>query len=200
MVLVATLLCLTACTGGADEPSAATPTPTASASESAPAGTDPAARSADGDVEVWDLTGEPSDAAFGIAEGEPRAGYSGDDPRPVRFVLDGGEIEVELADLTFYHQDDLFAFLSRSAEIPPDQLAAGYRDVLEALDADLETADAFEADLADASSDQAGQVSVSYPDEIRLGDWTVAVSAAIAPAVGTGRLTVSAGYRPLQEG
>lgn len=198
MVLVATLLCLSACTGGADEPPAATSS--ASASESAPAGTDPAARSADGDVEVWDLTGEPSDAAFGIAEGEPRADYSGDDPRPVRFVLEGGEIELDLADLTFYHQDDLFAFLSRTAEIPPDQLAAGYRDVLEALDADLETADAFEADLADASPDQTGQVSVSYPDEIRLGDWTVAVSAAIAPAVGTGVLTVSAGYRPLQEG
>ena len=89
---------------------------------------------------------------------------------------------------------------SRPTLIPPDQLAAGYRDVLEALDADLGTADAFEADLADASPDQTGQVSVSYPDEIRLGDWTVAVSAAIAPAVGTGVLTVSAGYRPLAVG
>lgn len=154
----------------------------------------------DGDVEVWDLTGEPSDAAFGIGEAEPRADYGSDEPRAVRFDLEGGAFQLDLSDLTFYHEGDLFAFLSRTAEIPRGDLATGYRDLLETLGVDQATADDFEAELADASSDQSGQVTVSYPDEIRFGDWTVAVSAAIAPAVGTGVLTVSAGYRPLQVG
>lgn len=200
VVLVAILMSLTACTGGGDEPSAAAPSASASASASAPVGTDPTARSVDGDVEVWDLTGDPSDASFGIGKAEPRADYGGDEPRAVRFELEGGSIQLDLSDLTFYHEGDIFAFLSRTAEIPPDQLAEGYRDLLEALDVDRASADAFEAELAGAPTDQTGQVTVSYPDEIRLGDWTLAVSAAISPAVGTGVLTVSAGYRPLLVG
>lgn len=195
---LAVLLSLSACSGGSDEAPAAEASPTTSApSDATPAPTDATALSEDGDVQVWDLTGEPSDASFGIPDGETRADFSADEPRAVRFELDGGSFELDLADLTFYHEGDVFAFLSRTEELPADDLAAAYRDLIEQLDVDAATADAFEADLAEAQDDEAGQVTVSFPEEIRFGDWTVALSAAISPAAGNGILSVSSGYRPL---
>lgn len=195
LVLAAVVVSVTACSGGSDEPVDATPS---SASPDAPKAT---ALSDEDGVQVWDLTGEPSDEAFGIPADPPSAAYNSDDPRPVRFELDGTTLELDLTDLTFYHPEgDIFAFLSRSDELSADQLAAAYRDVVEQLGVDDATADAFEADLAAAPTDEAGQVSVSYPDEIRFGDWTLALSAAMSPSVGTGIVTVSAGYKPLPVG
>lgn len=202
LVLAATVLSVSACSSGSDGDSAdgtssSTPAPTSSSSTPAPA--EASARSDVGGVQVWDLTGDPSDESFGIRD--TRADYSADKARAVRFELDGGSIELDLADLTFYHPEgDVYAFLSRTAELPAKQLAATYRDLIEQLDVDAATADTLDADLAAAPKDKPGQVSVSYPDEIRLGDWTIALSAAISPAVGTGVVTVSAGYKPLPVG
>lgn len=198
LLLAAVVLSVSACSGSSDDTDEkATASPSASATTQAPAAT---ALSQDGDTDVWDLSGAPTREGFGIVPPAENADYSGA-ARPVRFTVADDAFELDLKDLTFYATEkDSFAFLSRTEELAPDDLTAAYRDVLEQLGVDDATADSFEADLEDAPTDEAGNVTVSYPDEIRLGDWTFAVGAAISPAAGSGVVTLSGGHRPVTTG
>ena len=194
LVLAAAVVSVAGCSASTDD-SADEPSPSATTSSSTPA-VEPTALSQDGGTDVWDLSAAPTREGFGIVPRGENADYSST-TRPVRFVVGDDAFEVDLKDLTFYAtQGDSFAFLARTDELAPGDLTAAYRGALEQLGVDDATADTFEAELEDAPTDEPGNVSISYPDEIRLGDWTFAVGAAISPAAGTGVVTLSGGHRP----
>ena len=194
LVLAAAVVSVGACSTSPDR-SDDEPSPPASTSSATPS-VEATALSQDGDTDVWDLSDAPTREGFGIVPPQENADYSGT-TRPVRFTVSGDSFELDLKDLTFYGtKDETYAFLSRTEELEPDDLVATYREALDQLGVDDATADTFESELDAAPTDEAGNVSISYPDEIRLGDWTFAVAAAISPAAGTGVVTLSGGHRP----
>jgi hypothetical protein len=175
------LIIVSACGGSASEPIDAT-----------------AYSQVDG-VETWDLTGEPSDAAFGI-EGDSSAGiYETDEPRAVRVVLPGRTIEMDAVLVSFYNGGNNFTFGVRSAQIAPEPLTAAFREALGQLDVDTAPADDLAQQMAATPADQVEQIDVGA-ESVVLGGWSVGAAAGITPLAGSGRVIFSGSWPPVWSG
>ncbi|WIE81395.1 hypothetical protein [Curtobacterium sp. MCSS17_016] len=86
-------------------------------------GPQPTARTQDGDVEVWDLTGVPSAKKYGIDAGTTKhthvGAYSSGEPRKVRLMLaDGKAVTMHARDLIFDYWDaDTTSTDSKTGEV-----------------------------------------------------------------------------------
>ncbi|KAA1380502.1 hypothetical protein [Aeromicrobium fastidiosum] len=144
----------------------------------------PTAHSTSDGTETWDLTGQPSDEAFGIDAGTSTAIYATPEPRRVRFVLPGRTIETE-TDLVDFRRDGSGGDCSFRVSTP--QTSAGevtttFRDVLGQLGLDDATAAAFDRDVSAAPADQSEVINVGVGEDVAvLGDWSVAPSARFTP-------------------
>lgn len=174
------LVCLSACGGSATEPIDAT-----------------AYSTVDG-VETWDLTGEPSDAAFGI-DGDSSAGiYETDEPRAVRVVLPGRTIEVEanLVDFRRGGSGD-YTFRASTPQLEPEPLTAELRDVLGQLGMQDASADRFAREVAAAPRDQPEPIEIGVgvgEEATDFGQWSVAPSVTFTPLAGRGRLVLAGAW------
>jgi hypothetical protein len=148
-------------------------------------------------VETWDLTGEPSDAAFGIDGGKATAIYETEEPRTVRIVLPGRTVKVE-SDLVDFRRggSDDYTFRVSTPQLEQEPLTGRFRDVLGQLDLDASPADDLDRKAAAAPADQSEVIEVGVGDDTAtLGDWSVAPSATFTPLAKRGRV-VLAGTTP----
>ena len=142
-------------------------------------------------VETWDLTGPPSDEAFGIAPGSSAAIYRTDQPRRVRIVLTGRSIELEAVLVDFYALGSGgYTFGVRTPQLGPQPLTAQFRDVLGQLGQDDAPADRFAQQVAAAGPEQSERIDVGSGAPVPLGAWEVSPAVNIAPIAGSGRLVL----------
>ncbi|MET0930743.1 MAG: hypothetical protein ABWX74_14580 [Aeromicrobium sp.] len=147
-------------------------------------------------VETWDLTGTPSDEAFGI-EGASTAVYETQEPRPVRIVLEGRTVETD-TDLVDFRRGGSgdYTFRVSTPQLAADPLVAEYRSVLGQLGLGEASVDELDRQVAAAPADQSEKITVGSGDETAVvGPWSVAASATFTPLAGLGRV-VLAGITP----
>lgn len=147
-------------------------------------------------VETWDLTGKPSDTAFGIDDDSSAGIYETNKPRTVRVVLPGRTVEMEAVLVSFYNGGNNYTFGVRSAQLKPEPLTEAFRQVLDQLDVDIAPADDFVQRVAAAPADQSERINVGA-DSVLLGEWSVDATAGIAPLAGSGRVIFSGSWPPL---
>lgn len=159
-------------------------------------GPEPTARSMSDGVETWDLTGTPSEAAFGIAE-DSRAGiYETDEPRRIVLQLPGGtELDLEARVLTFERTGSgdgtgtRYSIGVRGDTVPPEELTAQLRSIAEQLELPTSSVDDYATDLQDAPADQTERVRYSSPTA-QLDGFSIGVQANLAPIAEAGRFIV----------
>lgn len=150
-------------------------------------------------VETWDLTGEPSDAAFGIEGKASTAIYETQKPRRVRIVLQGRTVETE-ANLVDFRRGGTgdYTFRVSTPQLATEPLTAAFRDVLGQLDLDEAAADRLTEQVTAAPADQPEPIKVGTGEEVAdLGQWSVAPSATFTPLAGLGRVVLAGASLPL---
>ena len=149
-------------------------------------------------VETWDLTGTPSDEAFGIEKDSSSAIYeTPGEPRKVRIELPGRTVETDAVLVDFYRgATGSYTFGVRTAQLKPEPLTEAFRDVLRQLQVDETPADTFAQKVAAAPSDQSARINVGATSVV-LGQWSVGPAAGIAPLAGSGRVILSGSWPPL---
>lgn len=159
---------------------------------------EPTARTEADGVETWDLTGEPSAEAFGIA-GDSRAGiYETDEPRTIVLELPGEDsVRFEARVISFTRSSgpdgDQFTLGARGASVEPEQLVEQLRAILEQLEGSSDSADAFIEEVIDAPADQPERVRFSSPT-VTFGDLELGVQANVAPIAQSGRFILGGAW------
>jgi hypothetical protein len=148
---------------------------------------------ADG-AETWDLTGQPSDQAFGIEKGSSTAIYETPQPRRVRIVLPGRTVETE-TDLVDFRRDGSggdYSFRVSTPQTSADEVTSMFRHVLGQLGLDDAAAVTFDRDVSAAPADQSEVIDVGVGEDVAvLGDWSVAPSARFTPLAKLGRVVLA---------
>lgn len=148
-------------------------------------------------VETWDLTGQPSDAAFGIEADSATAVYESQGARPVRIVLGDRTVETDanLVDFRRGGSGD-YTFRVSTPQLESDPLTTEFRTLLDQVGLDAAAADRFARQVAAAPPDQPEKIEVGTGDDTTtFGHWSVAPSATFTPLAGLGRV-VLAGASP----
>lgn len=150
-------------------------------------------------VETWDLTGEPSRAAFGIDDGKSAKNYETQEPRTLRIVLPGRTVEVEAELLSFFTSDGTdYSFGIRTPQLAAEPLTAAFRDVLAQLDLDTALADDFAQQVAAAPADQPAAIEVGVGSDggTASGEWEVGPAVTFTPMAEGGSMTFSGSWKP----
>jgi hypothetical protein len=147
-------------------------------------------------VETWDLTGQPTKAAFGIEDDSNDSVYETQEPRSVRVLLPGRIVEMQAVLVTFTSGAGDYSFAVRTPQLKPEPLTEAFRDVLRQLQVDETPADTFAQKVAAAPSDQSERINVGATSVV-LGQWSVGPAAGIAPLAGSGRVIFSGTWPPL---
>ena len=159
---------------------------------------EPLAREIDGDVEIWDLTGAPSDAAFGIAEESSAGIYRTDEPRTIVLRLsDGDELRVEAPLISFSRfrgsDGDNFTVGIRGATVEPELLDEQLRSIVGQLGSSPDLVDDFTAEGEGAPDEQTERIVFSSPSA-RFGELEIGVQANLAPIAGAGRFVIGGAW------
>lgn len=163
-----------------------------------PGGPDPTARQIEAGVETWDLTGPPSDEAFGI-DAESSAGiYRTDEPRTIVLQFPGGEeLEVEAPLISFSRfrgaEGDNFTVGIRGATVEPEMLDEQLRSIVGQLGSSPDLVDEFTAEVEQAPDEQTERVVFSGPSS-QYGELAIGVQANLAPIAGMGRFIVGGSW------
>lgn len=160
---------------------------------------DPTARTTVDGVEVWDLTGDPSAAAFGIPEDSSDGSYETQKPRTVRLELPGGtSLTVKATLVSFYRSGRgdaaTFTLGVRTAQLEPETLVTDYRDILTQLKVSTDAADKLADQIAAAPDDQTERINVGS-EEVTLDGLAIGAQAGLAPIAGSGRIIVGGSWR-----
>lgn len=145
-------------------------------------------------VETWDLTGQPSNEAFGIVDGSDSI-YETQEPRTVRVLLPGRTVEMQAVLVTFTGAAGDYSFAVRTPQVEPEPLVDAFRGVLRQLQVDEGPADTFAREVAAAPTDQSERINVGA-ESVVLGQWSVGPAAGIAPLAGSGRVILSGTWPP----
>lgn len=159
---------------------------------------EPLARQIDGDVETWDLSGPPSDAAFGIAAESSAGIYRTDEPRTIvlRFS-DDEQLRVEAPLISFSRfrgaDGDNFTVGIRGATVEPEVLDGQLRSIVDQLGSSPDLVADFTAEVEQAPPEQTERIVFSSPSA-QFGDLEIGVQANLAPIAGRGRFIIGGAW------
>ncbi len=150
-------------------------------------------------IDTWDLTGQPSEKAFGMQDGD--AIYETNEPHRVRIVLPGRTIEMKTDLIDFYHSGgDDYSFRVSSPQQKSREVITVSRDVLRQLDMDGAVADRFAERVTTAPPDQsevvdAGDDPLPGGRAPMFGSWAVGPNATYTPLATLGRVIFSGSWQ-----
>ncbi|MBM9464598.1 hypothetical protein JL108_14155 [Aeromicrobium sp. YIM 150415] len=159
---------------------------------------EPIARQIDGDVETWDLSGPPSDAAFGIVAESSAGIYRTDEPRTIvlRFS-DDEQLRVEAPLISFSRfrgaDGDNFTVGIRGATVEPEVLDGQLRSIVDQLGSSPDLVADFTAEVKQAPPEQTERIVFSSPSA-QFGDLEIGVQANLAPIAGSGRFVIGGAW------